>query len=292
MREKAFTFGDGATMVGVVTEPAGAVDARRPAVLVLNSGIIHRIGPARNGVNLARRLAREGLLTMRFDLSGIGDSEARRDDLTMEQHAVLDIRQAMDHLEKTRGLQRFLLIGLCSGADNAFLAAGEDPRVVGAVMMDGYGYRTPGYFLRHYGRRLLNTTAWLGFAKRNVHRANQWLGEKLKVTPGPAAPERIPQWSREFPPKPRFEADLRALVARKVQLYFIYTGAMAAYYNYRQQFMDGFSHVDLRGCVAVDFFADADHTFTELRMKRALADATAAWVQRTFPAAAGQTSAA
>ena len=304
--ERALTFGDGATLVAVTSEtlPATA-DAGRPAVLVLNAGIVHRIGPARNSVELARHIAREGFFVMRFDLSGIGDSEPRKDGLSIEEHAVVDIRQAMDHLESARGVTRFVLVGLCSGADNSFRVAGLDPRVVGAVLIDGYGYRTREYYVRYFGRRSLKLSSYPGFARR--------LGGALvkRVRPGiaalasaaasgvrgrsssrrreivetePTAVAPIAQWQRVFPPREVFVAELEVLVERGVKLLFIYTASVERYYNYDRQLGDCVRGLDLRGSVDAELFENSDHTLTELASKSRLRASTIGWLARRFPA--------
>ena len=57
MRERALTFGP-ANLVGVLTQPDPAVaNPGLPAVVILNSGILHRAGASRLYVRIARRLA-------------------------------------------------------------------------------------------------------------------------------------------------------------------------------------------------------------------------------------------
>src|SRR5258708_16486466 len=117
MREKAFLFGDPPILLGITSEPPTSTPApERPAFLILNAGLVHRVGPARKSVRLARRLAADGYLTMRFDLSGIGDSEPRRDTLSFDERAILDVRQPMHHLHRTPALRPFCLMRFCSGA--------------------------------------------------------------------------------------------------------------------------------------------------------------------------------
>jgi hypothetical protein len=75
-REKVVRFGREAKLVGILSEPQGAAgSAREPMVLLVNSGILHRVGACRFHVRLARRLAEDGVSALRFDFSGIGDSE-------------------------------------------------------------------------------------------------------------------------------------------------------------------------------------------------------------------------
>ena len=87
--EQTFLFGDAKSLVGIVTDPAtGNGRAERPAALLLNAGLTYRVGPNRLYVKIARALASQGLVTLRFDLSGIGDSRARDDDVPLEQRAI------------------------------------------------------------------------------------------------------------------------------------------------------------------------------------------------------------
>src|SRR5262245_42364407 len=130
MREQAMQLGDQGYLVGVATRPL-RISANRPTVIFLNAGVIHRVGPHRMHVNLARRLACDGFTSLRLDLSGIGDSRQVLGAPTFRESAVADTRVAMDHLAAEGGDGRFVIFGLCSGADNALATAAVDDRVVG-----------------------------------------------------------------------------------------------------------------------------------------------------------------
>jgi hypothetical protein len=47
MREHALLFGDAQGLVGVITDPPGPGGGSRPGVILLNAGVIHRVGPSR-----------------------------------------------------------------------------------------------------------------------------------------------------------------------------------------------------------------------------------------------------
>ena len=66
-------FGTSHRLFGVLVKPRVA-SADRPAVIMTNAGTVHRIGPHRLYVDLARELAELGFTVLRMDLSGIGDS--------------------------------------------------------------------------------------------------------------------------------------------------------------------------------------------------------------------------
>ena len=69
-------FGPDEQLVGILTHPEAASST---AVTILNAGVLHRIGPHRLHVLLARRLAELGFHALRLDLGGIGDSVASSD---------------------------------------------------------------------------------------------------------------------------------------------------------------------------------------------------------------------
>jgi alpha-beta hydrolase superfamily lysophospholipase len=141
MQEHATVFGATASLVGIITDPApGAGRAATCAAIVLNAGVIHRVGPSRLHVTLGRRLAARGWVSVRFDHSGIGDSPSRRDALPFEQSAILEAREVMNAVQQSRGVERFVLIGLCSGAVTALETAAVDSRVVGAVLINPQGF--------------------------------------------------------------------------------------------------------------------------------------------------------
>src|SRR5260370_35126250 len=101
MREKALFCGDPPILLGITSEPPTSTPApERPAFLILNAGPVHRVGPARKSVRPARRLAADGYLTWRFDLSGIGDIEPRRHTLSFDDRATRPTRQAVEHLQR------------------------------------------------------------------------------------------------------------------------------------------------------------------------------------------------
>ncbi len=141
MREEALLFGEGRSLVGIITDPpAQAACEDAPAVVLLNQGMIHRVGPNRLYVKIARRLADAGFVVLRFDFSGIGDSPPSADNLPFKGRSVTETRGAMDCLAERRGCKRFILMGICSGAVGSFNTACNDSRVVGAVQINPQFY--------------------------------------------------------------------------------------------------------------------------------------------------------
>lgn len=141
MRESAVLFGKTESLVGVITDPPEAKrNQQLPAIIFLNAGILHRVGPNRLYVKMARTLAAMGFVVLRFDFSGIGDSPVRNDTLPFRESIIRETQEAMDYLQRARGRQRFVLTGICLGAAVSFRTARCDPRVVGAVLINPWGH--------------------------------------------------------------------------------------------------------------------------------------------------------
>lgn len=253
-------FGVGRGLSGLAAEPATR-RAGAPGVVLLNSGILHHVGASRLYVRLARALAHDGLVTFRFDFSGIGDSEARKDALPFVESAPLETREAMDLLQQKYGVEQFVLLGLCSGADMAFKVAEQDPRVVGLVQLDPYAYRTPGYYLRRYGPRLLNPMAYvesfLG-RRRNAAIAAQRASAEHQET------YTAPEYRRIFPPRDQVAVTLRTLVGRGVAMLNIFSDGQAEHINHGAQYARAFPDVPMGGLLRVEYVRHAEHTFTDL----------------------------
>ncbi|MDB4988332.1 MAG: hypothetical protein JWN04_3510 [Myxococcaceae bacterium] len=142
VRETPLMFGGEHRLFGILSEPAASLSIDDPrselAILMLNVGTNHRVGPNRLYVKMARRWASQGYRAFRFDLAGIGDSgsaagfSATR---LYDKASVSDVQLAMDCLG-ARGCKRFIVIGLCSGAYVAFQTVLADERVVGQVLMN------------------------------------------------------------------------------------------------------------------------------------------------------------
>jgi len=140
IHEIPLRFGPAGSLFGVLAEPPeeGAAARRNTAVLFLNVGHNYRIGPNRLYVHMARALAACGFRTLRFDLSGIGDSPGTsgpRQGNYYAKGSEVDVSAAIDRLG-AEGCTRFWLMGVCSGSFVAFQAALADPRVSGQVLMN------------------------------------------------------------------------------------------------------------------------------------------------------------
>ena len=274
MGEKIHRFGPGRGLIGLTTEPATRADDDTPAVILLNAGLVHRIGPYRMHTVLARRLAERGFLAFRFDLSGLGDSHARTDNRSYRERTLEEVAAAMDTLTQHHGVRRFVVAGLCSGAMNAHGIAAADERVAGMILLDAYGYPTARFLFKRYASN----------AMRSLHprKLITHLRSLLQPDPARGGVEGIDYL--DFPPRQEIEADLSKLAARGTRMLFIYTGGVGGYYNYAGQLRDNFRSVDFGDCLQLDYLPAVDHTFTLLKDRHALMARIEGWLQEQFPA--------
>jgi hypothetical protein len=272
MIESAVRFGDGNRLIGIHCLPENAQMGRNlPAVIFLNAGLLHRVGPFRFYVDLARIFCSMGYSSFRFDLSGIGDSEANDGSEGYEKNAIKDAKAAMDFVQAKSNISTFILLGLCAGADNAHRIAGVDSRVVGAVFLDGYGFPTPWFKVRDYAPGLLKPHKWLKYLKK-------YLGGTVT----PSVNTDITVFERLWPTRETAMHELSQLVQRGVELIFIYSGGVPVYYNYRNQFKDMFKPVDFRGKLKLEYFKHANHTYTVLEQREKLFKCICSWVSDKF----------
>ena len=160
-REQVALLGKRSSLVTIITRPTTAPADKRPAIVILNTGIVHRVGHHRMYVTLSRMLASTGYNVVRFDFSGIGDSDPGSDSRSPLSASLAEIGEVLDSVAKSHQFSNFVLVGLCSGADHAVLYAGGDERVVGLVLMDPTLPPTARYYFHYVLQRLFRPRNWL-----------------------------------------------------------------------------------------------------------------------------------
>ena len=268
MSERAIRFGPGEGLIGIVSEPDAPRAGRLRAVVMTNIGMHHRVGPFRLYVELARALAASGVCALRFDLSGMGDSVTRRDAATPSDSAQRDLVDAMDWLQGAYGIDEFVLLGLCSGVDSTHAVAARDPRVTGAIFIDGYAYPTAGYYVRHYLVRPLQLPRWVRFGRRLLR------GERRATRPADGATV----FERELPTKAEFRRDVRTITARGTRLLFMYTAGANRRINASRQVFEMLGADVTNECITSEFMPSADHVFSRTVQRAHLFDRVVRWV--------------
>lgn len=260
MSEKALLFGERKSLVGIVSDPEPSIaDSERPGIVMLNAGLIHRVGPNRIHVKLARALTAQGFVVLRFDNSGIGDSRPPEDGKPLIEHVESETRAGLDLLAETRGLTRFILFGICSGADKALYGALKDERVMGAFMVDPYHYPSLASFIHANRKRLLSPRSWFRFL---TGRSRLWTSLKSGMPPGGPGPAMADEPPSPVPPPSAFLSGLETVGARGAHLCLVYSAKSPAYFHYRTLIQGRMKTWAFRDRVTVCYFGDSDHVFT------------------------------
>jgi len=160
--ERGVVFDQGEhRLVGVLTLPEIHGDT---GVLILVGGPQYRVGSHRQFTLLARSLAESGIASLRFDFSGMGDSEGERHNFvdTLE-----DTSAAIDtFFDAVPGVSRVVLWGLCDAGSSALIYAHKDTRVNGLILLNPWvhgGEYSPEVKLAHLYRPLLSSKDKLSY---------------------------------------------------------------------------------------------------------------------------------
>jgi len=285
--EHPLRFGPDGRLFGILCQPLAAT-AHAPALLV-NAGRDYHIGWARASVIQARALAARGVASLRFDISGVGDSPAAiggPEEILYSQAQIDDVRFAIGALEE-RGFAPPVLIGRCSGAYAALNAAVQDQRVRRVVIINNerfvwdpdesvddavrYAHRSVGdlgaTLTRKGGlRRLLTGRLRIGPAGRYL--LFRWR-KTLSVSLAPAL-GRLTKHGRLHHECHR---RLKVLAGRNVELALIYADGDIGLTEFRTYFGEAGERLAAYPNATLTMIPDADHNFTHLGAGRRLLDA-------------------
>ena len=270
--ESVFFFGEEHPLLGILSECDSA--CRKTGVVLLNSGLVHRAGPFRLGVEISRELAETGIPVLRFDQSARGDSERRRGASVLEE-AEQDIEAAKSVLRSEAGVERIVLAGLCSGADDIVRHVSKAEDVDGMILMDPMAPLTRKYHLVNLLARVGDPGVAYRFACRKIglsaSKAENTLSQQVYLGA-----------FREFPDDQQARSAFRQIKSRNGASLCLFTGGVSDYYNYRGQLLDGFGLNDLSDCIEEVFFEAAEHTYPLTVHRRRLLDTITEFCNRRF----------
>jgi pimeloyl-ACP methyl ester carboxylesterase len=270
MKEEAVLFGRTGSLVGILTDPpADNGRGLSPAVILLNPGIVHRVGPGRIYVKIARALAAAGFVVFRFDFSSIGDSGVRPDHLPFEKSSVQEAQDAMDWLNAARGVQQFILLGGCSGARVALETACSDPRVAGAILMNfvlpetdeetetpDRANRTAGFYYWNFA--LFDSKSWGKLLTGRANYRNLFQALKAKARSKCTSARNPSQESAQF------QAQLRQLAGRGVHLTFVCSQGDPCVDDLKEAGRNELKSLCALGRITLEVIPRSDHTFSSL----------------------------
>ena len=275
--EQAALLGRDGSLVSIIARPPLWQRGDRPAIVILNTGIIHRVGHHRMYVTLSRALAGCGYTVVRFDFSGIGDSPPAKDRMPPVAACLEQIRDVIDSIERSYHIERFVLIGLCSGADHAILHACHDARVVGLVLMDPTLPPTFRYYIHYVLQRLPYLRHWLSILTRRSG-LKRMLATHLtrSLRAGGASPEALTLQGLRF--SPHLAQAYRAAAQRNVRMLAVLS-SVSARHTYPRQMVDAFPETGSGGSLRLEYFPESDHQFSPPPARARLVRVITDWLE-------------
>jgi pimeloyl-ACP methyl ester carboxylesterase len=284
----------GARLFAILHVPAR--DQRDVAVVFLSSGLQNRAGPHRIYVKAARQLGELGLVSLRLDLPGVGDSDEEVLEQTFDCHDPDSVRDATDFLIRKHGMKRVVLLGLCSGARVAIKAAARDPRVDAVVAWSmpiisgpvnmpvakgGGAYMGPTRAraqLREWAPKVVNPAAWYKYLRSGKTLGQAW--SMMQRALSGLLPERL----RETAPRQTdFFRSVDAYLASRRKALFVYGDEDKIIHG---EFNERFPDIAAGRVASCEYciVPNGDHTFTRATATDEALARTRTWLARHYPA--------
>lgn len=258
LSEQAILFGNQSSLVGIFARPVNPPDTTKPTIVILNTGIIHRVGHHRMFVTMSRVLAEAGYPVLRFDFSGIGDSDPRNGNLSTVDAAMADIKEALDWVEQTSGARRIILLGLCSGADYAVLYGHTDERIAGLILLDPSIPQTLRYYVHFLAPRLTRLHSWIDLITGRSRTLRMWVNYVL----GTRLPGRSSNQAALMNTVDRstVEGYYQSAVDKGINMLAVFTQESTRQ-TYREQMLEALRNVKFGTSLDLEYFAGSDHLF-------------------------------
>jgi alpha/beta superfamily hydrolase len=282
-------FGGAARLFGVVSAPAGSNRVRddASAVVLLNAGAVHHVGPNRLYVALARHLARLGHIVLRMDIAGIGDSEPRAgepENTVYPRTALQDVRDGLDFLRREYDARDVRALGLCSGAYHAFKGAAAHLPLDAAVIVNpltffwkegmslAYPQHRVATDIMRYRTNAFSIASWRKLLSGDVdlRQLSQVLSRHLLSAAAVPVHAAARAFGRPLPDDLRTE--LKRVADAGIGLQFVFSDGDPGVELLRQQGGGSVRRMQARDELTVSVIPEADHTFTDLKARAVLID--------------------
>jgi len=282
---------------------------RRPVtILLLSPGVKMRVAPHRLYLKLAERFVALGFPVFRFDFYGLGDSEGELEERVLARvynsiqdgRYVVDTIDAMDWLQKERGLSRFAVGGLCGGALTGLLAAQEDPRIEGLLAVgipasfEGSEEHYDRYLTRGqlrqlsggYVRKLLQPKAVLRFVTFQSSYDVIWRSFRERLRRGGGARSRPIQAPAAAMGNhnPKFGPAFFSMVRTSRKILLVFGGGDRWRWEFEEKFEEPNASelAKYPGAYEKHIVADANHILSSEEWLAAAVETFEAWLSKTF----------
>ena len=286
-KERIVRFAPDKSRFGILSGPAVTPDPSLPIVLIANSGSNHRVGPSRLYVLIARELAKYGFRSLRFDIRGLGDSNTPGSNNENEEYineSNDEILMAMQTFGDSYKDNKYVLMGLCSGAYFSFIAAlkMKDVQIIDSILInpltfhwfEGMEYdASPAKNFSYwswYKKAIRDPKSWLKLFRGRINFSTLFgtMVNRLKIVIAGKARRNLPSVrssnvSSNKMEKQDLAADLAAISAQKRKLTLVLSRCdpgfdilMTSAGRTAKQFIKNKE-------IVIKFIENADHTFSK-----------------------------
>jgi len=274
MREEIMRYGANGDAFGILTLPERS--SQLPIVVMFNAGLLHRSEPYRLNVLAARALCDLGVMSLRVDLAGKGDSPARtgctnRESVAMDWAA---IRQSL--CARFGDDQTFILMGLCSGADNAIKLGRDDAQVAGLILIDPVALKDRFFLWRKIWRKLSDPRVLRQLPAKLLARLSRLLPAKSVNM----AAEKLSL--RDEPTPDDIRECIRRLVSCRGHIFAVFTSFASGYYNKKGQFAQALNIAGAEDICNEEMWFDATHLLSVHAHRERFVNALVAWFKRIY----------
>lgn len=283
IQESIVYYGPDRCRIGILSSPENPGKTNQPIVILANSGSNHRVGPNRLYVLLARTLARNGYRCLRIDMDGLGDSakpDPETENIVYMNHSSDEIHLAIKSFGKNYRDNKYILMGLCSGAYFAFRASIDllDVDIVECYMINPLTF--------HWEEGMTNVDSqavtylnWYSY-KKSIRNPASW----IKLFTGRVSVKNIfaTVWNRlvitifskieSFPPykyttsgqqeRKNLDQNLHRLADRNIHMSFLLSRDDAGYDILMSLAGKTAGKLQKKSQLTIQFIENADHTFS------------------------------
>lgn len=271
MKEQALTFTANNQELLAISHYGS--EKNSTGVLIVVGGPQYRVGSHRQFVQLSRSLASQGISSMRFDYTGMGDSCGEKKDF---DGICDDIKAATDAFLKAQShLKSIVIWGLCDAASAALIYAHQDERINGLVLLNPWlrseqamGKAMVKYY---YLQRLLSKSFWKKLLSGKVNVVASARDAKGFVKDSVVADKQSTANYRA--------RMLTGLQAFNGKICLILSGEDLTAREFDEQTSKNIAWEKLgHSTCQIHRLVDADHTFSSAQFKREVEDITAGFV--------------
>ena len=273
MTEEPICYGEQGRGMAIATLPESLTGA--PVVMIFNAGLLHRAEPHRINVLVARELAKIGCIVIRADWSGLGDTPARQG-VTSRDSVEKDWQFLKQAAVERFGVRPLLLMGLCSGSDDAVILASQEDNVKGLILLDPVVKKDSGFMARAFFQLFFNLQRWKNIPGKITTSIAQLFASSNQVN------DVNMDELRDLPTDENIKLAFDKLINNDGRVLAFFTNYALRYYNKQGQWSRVVSYENFSEICDENFWPYVDHLYTVSDHREMLIKAIADWVKDNF----------